>query len=154
MVTQLQWRRQNVMLALNSVTTGPCSFSSSSSSLKATTVQFIFLIVYCYAPGSQPTGVVLSNSIESDFKMIVPLESFHITAWELVIHCGFYWHIRYQFVSLWLLECNTYLFKDIWRISWDWWRFFFLFGAKNMMVGVLDYFLNSFSWLLSESVIL
>ncbi len=55
------------MLALNSVSSGPCSFSSSSSSLRTTTVQFICLIVCCYAPGSQPTGVVPSNSTESDF---------------------------------------------------------------------------------------
>lgn len=28
-----------------------------------------------------------------------PLESFHLTGRKLVIHCGFYWHIRDQFVS-------------------------------------------------------
>ncbi len=32
-------------------------------------------------------------------QMIVTLESFHLTARELLIHCGFYWHIRDQFVS-------------------------------------------------------
>lgn len=32
-------------------------------------------------------------------QTIVPLESFCLTARELVIHCGFYWHIRDQFVS-------------------------------------------------------
>lgn len=51
------------MLALNSLSTSPCSFSYTSSSSRKTIVQFISLIVCCYAPGSHPTGAVLSNTV-------------------------------------------------------------------------------------------
>jgi len=62
------------MLALILVSTSPCSFSSTSCSSRKTTVQFISLVVCCCcAPGSHPTGAVLSNSTESDFTNDCPV---------------------------------------------------------------------------------